>query len=84
MAKSVDTQFLWGPALLISPVLADGQTSLEAYLPDDVWYDYYTVSVFNECLTTVFNYGNKHRGRVRLKLDRKSRGRRPWIRSTCM
>lgn len=44
MAKSVDTQFLWGPALLISPVLAEGQTSLEAYLPSDIWYDFYTVS----------------------------------------
>lgn len=42
--RSIDKQFLWGPALLISPVLELGQVSLDAYLPDDVWYDYYTVS----------------------------------------
>ena len=40
----MDTQFLWGAALLISPVLQENQTLLGAYLPDDVWYDYYTVS----------------------------------------
>jgi hypothetical protein len=41
-AKSVDTQFLWGPALLISPVLVEKATELIAYLPSDTWYDYYT------------------------------------------
>ncbi|XP_046463507.1 sucrase-isomaltase, intestinal-like isoform X2 [Daphnia pulex] len=41
-AKSVDTQFLWGPALLISPVLVEKATELKAYLPSDTWYDYYT------------------------------------------
>ena len=43
-AKSIDTQFLWGPALLISPVLTEGETTLTAYLPSDTWYDYHTVS----------------------------------------
>ena len=44
-AKKVDTQFLWGGGLLISPVLTENQVKLPAYLPDDVWYDYYTVSL---------------------------------------
>jgi len=44
-AKSIDKQFLWGPALLISPVLEAGQTKLNAYLPDDIWYDYHTGKV---------------------------------------
>ncbi|XP_057366105.2 maltase-glucoamylase-like [Daphnia carinata] len=41
-ARSIDKQFMWGPALLISPVLRQGETSVDVYLPDDVWYDYYT------------------------------------------
>ncbi|KZS13425.1 Lysosomal alpha-glucosidase [Daphnia magna] len=41
-ARSIDKQFMWGPALLISPVLQPGETSVEVYLPKDVWYDYYT------------------------------------------
>lgn len=35
-------QFLWGPALLISPVLDEGQRSVYAYIPKSRWYDYYT------------------------------------------
>jgi len=39
---SLDKQFLWGPAFMITPVLEQNQTSVKAYFPDDVWYDYYT------------------------------------------
>ncbi|XP_077980370.1 lysosomal alpha-glucosidase-like [Glandiceps talaboti] len=44
MTYSIDTQFLWGEALMITPVLNENATSVEAYFPDDdtVWYDYYT------------------------------------------
>ncbi|XP_057695527.1 sucrase-isomaltase, intestinal isoform X2 [Corythoichthys intestinalis] len=35
-------QFLWGPALLISPALDPGVTQIEAYVPDDRWYDFHT------------------------------------------
>ncbi|XP_022245024.1 sucrase-isomaltase, intestinal-like [Limulus polyphemus] len=38
----IDRQFLWGPAVLISPVLEEGQTVVKAYLPNDVWYNYKT------------------------------------------
>ncbi|XP_051054776.1 sucrase-isomaltase, intestinal [Phodopus roborovskii] len=37
-----DTQFLWGPALLITPVLKQGTESVSAYIPDATWYDYET------------------------------------------
>ncbi|XP_054662763.1 maltase-glucoamylase-like isoform X2 [Grus americana] len=37
---SVDKQFLWGPGLLITPVLDPGVEVIEAYIPDAVWYDY--------------------------------------------
>ncbi|KAK6169329.1 hypothetical protein SNE40_020405 [Patella caerulea] len=39
---SIDRQFLWGPALLISPALDKDQYTVEAYIPVGYWYDYYT------------------------------------------
>ncbi|KAK7508259.1 hypothetical protein BaRGS_00000498, partial [Batillaria attramentaria] len=35
-------QFLWGPALLISPILNEGAVQLNYYLPAGRWYDFYT------------------------------------------
>ncbi|NWS41511.1 MGA protein, partial [Probosciger aterrimus] len=35
-------QFLWGPALLISPVMQQNAVTVNAYLPNARWYDYYT------------------------------------------
>ncbi|KAM6201840.1 maltase-glucoamylase-like [Rhynchocyon petersi] len=35
-------QFLWGPGLLITPVLDEGAESVMAYIPDAVWYEYET------------------------------------------
>lgn len=37
-----DTQFLWGPSLLITPVLRQGAEIVSAYIPDATWYDYET------------------------------------------
>ncbi|CAC5378647.1 GAA [Mytilus coruscus] len=39
---SIDSQFLWGSSLMISPALAKGTTSIGAYFPSGVWYDWYT------------------------------------------
>ncbi|XP_064639440.1 sucrase-isomaltase, intestinal-like [Lineus longissimus] len=39
---NIDHQFLWGPALLISPCLEEGSTTVQAYIPAGVWYDYFT------------------------------------------
>ncbi|ESP01428.1 hypothetical protein LOTGIDRAFT_212916 [Lottia gigantea] len=39
---NIDKQFLWGPALLITPVLDEGVRSVEGYFPKDIWYDFYT------------------------------------------
>ncbi|XP_050403277.1 maltase-glucoamylase [Patella vulgata] len=41
MALGIDKQFLWGPALLISPILEQGQTTLKYFLPQGIWYNYY-------------------------------------------
>ncbi|XP_021568327.1 putative maltase-glucoamylase-like protein FLJ16351 [Carlito syrichta] len=35
-------QFLWGPGLLITPVLREGADQVKAYIPDAIWYDYET------------------------------------------
>ncbi|XP_071531841.1 maltase-glucoamylase-like isoform X2 [Panulirus ornatus] len=39
---SVDDQFLWGSAFMISPVLQEGVVERVVYFPYDAWYDYYT------------------------------------------
>ena len=35
----VDRQFMWGSGLLISPVVEQGATSVEAYFPDARWFE---------------------------------------------
>ncbi|XP_007446500.1 PREDICTED: sucrase-isomaltase, intestinal [Lipotes vexillifer] len=37
-----DTQFLWGPSLLITPVLKQGADTVSAYIPNATWYDFET------------------------------------------
>ncbi|XP_061049452.1 sucrase-isomaltase, intestinal [Eubalaena glacialis] len=37
-----DTQFLWGPSLLITPVLRQGADTVSAYIPNATWYDFET------------------------------------------
>ncbi|XP_027541663.1 sucrase-isomaltase, intestinal [Neopelma chrysocephalum] len=38
----IHEQFLWGPALLITPVLQQNAVTVRGYLPRARWYDYYT------------------------------------------
>ncbi|XP_062304684.1 lysosomal alpha-glucosidase isoform X2 [Osmerus eperlanus] len=39
---AVDSQFLWGSSLLVTPVLQPGQRTVEGYFPLGLWYDFYT------------------------------------------
>ncbi|KAI4891742.1 hypothetical protein NFI96_028027 [Prochilodus magdalenae] len=43
----IHTQFLWGPALLISPALNMGETVVSAYIPNARWYDYHTTKALD-------------------------------------
>ncbi|XP_052256801.1 sucrase-isomaltase, intestinal-like isoform X2 [Dreissena polymorpha] len=42
----IDKQFLWGPALMISPILYEGQSAINLYMPRGPWYDWYTGEEF--------------------------------------
>lgn len=42
VARTLDNQFLYGPSLMAAPVLARGATTRDVYLPDGVWYDWFT------------------------------------------
>ncbi|KAE8355353.1 putative alpha/beta-glucosidase agdC [Aspergillus coremiiformis] len=39
---TIDLQFFYGDAILVSPVTSQGRTSVDAYFPDDIFYDWYT------------------------------------------
>ncbi|RDD41921.1 Lysosomal alpha-glucosidase [Trichoplax sp. H2] len=41
-ARTISRQFLWGSALLITPVLEDNANSVYGYFPSGRWFDYYT------------------------------------------
>jgi len=41
-AQNITDQFLFGPALLVNPVIEPGATSRRVYLPDATWYDFWT------------------------------------------
>ncbi|KAL3284606.1 hypothetical protein HHI36_018760 [Cryptolaemus montrouzieri] len=38
----IDTQFLWGSALMIIPVLKEEEETVTGYLPKGIWYNFYT------------------------------------------
>lgn len=40
---AIDMQFFYGDALLVSPVVEDDAESVTYYLPDDVFYDFWTL-----------------------------------------
>ncbi len=45
IARDLDDQYLFGPDLLVAPVLKPGVTARHVYLPDGTWYDWHTDEV---------------------------------------
>ena len=43
-ARNVPDQFLFGPAILVNPVVEPSATTRHLYLPDATWYDFWTGS----------------------------------------
>ncbi len=40
--RGLGTQYLWGRDLLVAPVFQKGAATRDVYLPDGVWYDWWT------------------------------------------
>ena len=40
---AIHDQFMWGEAFLISPVLDEGNTTVDCYFPEARWYSYHDV-----------------------------------------
>lgn len=53
----IDTQWLWGDALVVSPVTEQGSEAVDLYLPDDVFYDFWTGERIKGTASAVFVKG---------------------------
>ena len=45
--KGIGDQFMYGPAIMVSPVTTQGATSRSVYLPAGKWYDFWTGAAVN-------------------------------------
>jgi alpha-D-xyloside xylohydrolase len=52
-AKEIGNQFMYGPAMMVSPITAQGQTSRDVYLPAGKWYNFWTGATANSGDITV-------------------------------
>ena len=53
---AIDSQFLFGPSVLVSPVIDENATSVDVYYPDELVYDFHTFAVTSSAAgTTTLN-----------------------------
>lgn len=53
---TIDLQFFYGPSILVSPVTQENSTSVDAYFPSDIFYDFLTLApLIGEGRTITFN-----------------------------
>jgi alpha-D-xyloside xylohydrolase len=45
--KSIDNQFMFGPALMVNPVTSSGVSKRSVYLPAGIWFDFWTGKQWN-------------------------------------
>ena len=50
---SIESQFYYGPSLLVSPVVNENSTSVEIYVPNAVFYDFFTLNAVNGTGSTI-------------------------------
>jgi oligosaccharide 4-alpha-D-glucosyltransferase len=42
--QQAEDQYMWGSALLVAPVLREGETTRKLYLPEGIWYRFHDLS----------------------------------------
>lgn len=50
---ALDLQYFYGDAVLVAPVTDEGATSVDVYLPDDLFYDWYTLAPVRGTAATI-------------------------------
>ena len=50
---AIETQFFYGPSLMVNPVTQEDASSVSFYVPDGVWYDLFTRKRVNGTGTTI-------------------------------